>query len=296
MRRFSCFFGVLAIAACFWLAPSAEASGILESGWENAFEKEGALVKPGEGDSITLVRNIFFERILPQFKYLFAFVSILVWTVYVLLMITSAGSEEQVSKNRQNLLWGAFGFLTISLAVMIGEVFAPTRPDADVIDIVGAQLFAQKIVGFIQLFLTPIAVAMIAYAGIKLIIGGGDDKEPGNAKKILAWGLTGLVIAMVAEPLVNTVFYPGPENAPGTAEQGNFAAILMDVLRFFLSFLAVLVLVSFVLAGAYYLTSFGDESRHKRATSIMLASVLGVVIILMAFVIISAFVPGDEIV
>lgn len=285
----------LFLIAVFFCVPQAEAVDIFDNGWGNVFQDNNTIIEPGEGDSVTLVKNMFFLRILPQFKYLFAFVSILIWTVYVLLIITNAGNEDAISSNRKNLIWSSMGFLTISLAIMIGDVFAPTRATPEIIDMPGAELFFQKIVSIIQLFLTPIAIGMIAYAGIKLVIGGAGDEEPENAKKMLLWGLAGLVIAMVAAPLVNGVFYPGPDAAPGAEEQANFAAILMDVIRFFLYFLGILVLVSFILAGTYYLTSFGDEERHSKARSIMTASLIGIVIILMSFVLISAIVPGDEV-
>lgn len=266
--------------------------GVLGNDWKKVTEKKGVIIKPPEGASpVEAIRFVFFERILPQFKYIFAFVAILVWAVYLLIMVNNAGSESIITEQKKNLLWGVAGFIVISLAVELGNVFAPTRGNAQIIDQPGAQFVLQKVISYIQLLLTPLAIGAIFYAGFLFITSHGNDEQIKKARISFLWGFFGVTIAMVAEPFINTVFYPGPDAHVGQAEQQNFAKQLTDFLRFALTFLGVLAMASFVIAGAYYVTSFGDDGRQKKAKTIIGASILGIIIILSAYALVSALTP-----
>ncbi len=265
--------------------------GVLGDDWDEPFDDIDVMPR-GEGTTpVESIRILFYDRIIPQFKYLFAFVALLIWVVYLLIMVNSAGKEELISEQKKNLYWGIAGFLLISLAVEIGEVFTPTRANTEIIDQPGAELIFTKITAFLQLALTPIAIATVFYAGFKFITASGEEEQITSAKKIFLYGFAGLLVAMFADPLVRTVLYPA-DQAPGDDEVTSFAVQMVGLLRFILTFLGVVAMATFLVAGGYFVTSFGDEDRHRKAKEIIGGSLLGIVIILSAFAIVSAFNPS----
>jgi hypothetical protein len=64
----------------------------------------------------------------------------------------------------------------------------------------GLTLLLLKVTNFILIFIGGIAVAMIIYAGIKIVTGG--EEGIGEAKKIILYAAGGLIAALVADAVV----------------------------------------------------------------------------------------------
>jgi len=102
-------------------------------------------------------------------------------------------------------LLAGYGGTDLIQAQLISEVDAPegvvSNPD-----------FRGVIVTFINYFLTfvgLIAVAFIIWAGVLMIIDGGDEESVGKAKKILIWAAVGLLLVMLSFAIVNFVIRAG---------------------------------------------------------------------------------------
>lgn len=53
-------------------------------------------------------------------------------------------------------------------------------------------------IGYFATLIMIIAVAMILYAAFKFITAGDDEEAVGSARKILTWGVVGLIVAFLA--------------------------------------------------------------------------------------------------
>jgi MFS family permease len=222
---------------------------------------------------------------------LFAFIAILVWTIYVMILLASSGNEETISQQRNNFAWGIVGMILVSLAVGLGEVFTPLSNGQDIIDQPGAQRTFQKIVAFLQMAITIISIIIIFFAGFLFVRSQGDEDSINSAKKYLAWSFIGIIVAVVSVPLVNNVFYPSDETL-GDAEIKELANEAGGLLRFFLTFLGVGAMATLVIAGFFYITSFGDDERQEKAKNIIIGSIVGIIVILSAYPIVALFVPN----
>lgn len=65
--------------------------------------------------------------------------------------------------------------------------------------------FAARVVGFLLEIIGGLAVAILIYAGIILIASRGSDEKFTEAKKIAMWALVGLVLAIIADGVLNYV-------------------------------------------------------------------------------------------
>ena len=266
--------------------------GILDPHYNKVFESNDELIKPQDGSTVQELDRLFYKNIIPIIKYIFLFVSMLYWALYSVGFIVSRGNEEEITANRKNLLFGLLGFVFISLAIQLGDIFSPLGRGAELIDQEGAKEEVRKITAYLQLALTSISIAMLFYAAVKFITARGEDDQIDSAKKIFLWSLVGLVITMLAVPLVENIFYPAPNSQLGNEEIGNFSSEFAGFLKFALMFLAVLAFVSFIISGIYFITSFGNEEQQGKAKTILWASILGIIIILTSYTIIRTFVPS----
>lgn len=73
-------------------------------------------------------------------------------------------------------------------------------------------------------------------------------------------------------------------NAKGTEVTVN--SVIYKVIKFVLSFLAALAVVIIIISGFIYITSGGDESRIKLARSWLVYAIVGLVVVLLAWVIV----------
>jgi len=290
-QRISVFFFALLAAIFLCVSFSIANADPLGDDWEKNIEDVPGFVQPGGGDFAEEVQRLFYNNLLPTFKYLFAFVAILIWIIYVATILFASGNEETISEQRKNLGWGVMGMLLVSMAVSLGDVFTPLNNAQDIIDQQGAQTQFQKIIAFLQMSITIISVATIFYAGFLFVRSQGEEEKIDESKKYLTWSTIGIIIAMIAEPLVNNVFYPA-DQTPGAEEIANLAEETGGLLRFFLAFLGVGATATLVIAGFYYITSFGDDERQEKAKNIIIGTATGIVVILSAYVIVTLFVPS----
>lgn len=63
--------------------------------------------------------------------------------------------------------------------------------------------------------------------------------------------------------------------------------VLLNILNFLLSVAGIVGIIGLVVAGIWYLTAAGDEGRIRLAKKAALASVIGLIVILSAYVIVS---------
>ena len=73
----------------------------------------------------------------------------------------------------------------------------------------------------------------------------------------------------------------------------KFSEYVQDVIVYLLSFLALLVVILIIWAGFLILTAAGDEERVKKAKSIIVYALAGLLIIFMAWAI-TSFILGDK--
>lgn len=84
------------------------------------------------------------------------------------------------------------------LAANIGDVPDTGGPG----DLAGA---LQSVINFIMLLLGSIAVLVIVIAGVRMIVGGGDEGERSKARDAIIYAVVGLIIVLIASAIVNFV-------------------------------------------------------------------------------------------
>ena len=93
--------------------------------------------------------------------------------------------------------------------------------------------------------------------------------------------------AMLTLPAVTMAQYSKPTNSQGLASDANINDTLTTVLNYVLGFLAVLSILMIVIAGIMYITSGGDEARVDKAKSWLTYAIIGLIVALLGFVIVS---------
>lgn len=157
--------------------------------------------------------------------------------------------------------------------------------------------FLKYVMTFVGGLIGFIAIATIVYGGIRMITANGNDKVITDAKNVIVYTIVGFGASVLAYAGVlsiltflgvkstrpedpNTVFNPF-----GNLSLQTFAAsILANIIKIS----GLIALVMLIWYGFRYLTARGDEGQTKKAKTGILWTLVGLVVIISAYIIVSA--------
>lgn len=77
-------------------------------------------------------------------------------------------------------------------------------------------------------------------------------------------------------------------NEAGIPDRGSAEEILVDIINWLLAISAIVALGALIWGGFSYITSLGDEKKVDKAKNIIKYAVIGLIVILLSFVILTA--------
>lgn len=103
-------------------------------------------------------------------------------------------------------------------------------------------------------------------------------------------GAFAFVVAVMAVPMVAFgQWSTGDTNAKsGGTPDASVYDIIRTTMNYLLAILGFLAIIAFVIAGILYLTAAGDEKRMGTAKNAMFYAIMGVIVALVGYVIVSA--------
>ncbi len=229
----------------------------------------------------------------------------IVWNAIVL--ITAEGSDERVEDGKRGVTWGALGLMfalmadTVILDVLYGGrgfEAATALDDSESINNsieAGTQLTLDMLQWLKGLIIIG-AVGFTIYSGIRMISALGNEEEITSQRTTFLWIGLGIIIILLNDVIIREVLYPrilgddfavtyAPDSVRGISEA-------VALIRYFLQFMALIAFLAFLYGGGKMVTSFGNDEQVEDGKKILYGAIIGIVVVLMSFVIVSTFVSG----
>lgn len=128
-------------------------------------------------------------------------------TISGIRMITAGGNEETINKQKSSLVSSGIGILVLLLAGnIVDAIYVVESPT--VIRAAESTRIVSEIGGLIRLilaFLAPLAVVFTIFSGYLYLVSFGNEEQLNQAKRMLAGGITGIIIIYSAFAIVNTL-------------------------------------------------------------------------------------------
>lgn len=135
-------------------------------------------------------------------------------------LITSAGDEETIGKQKKRIMWSVVGLIVAGISEFAVKGVLFPEGGAKGIDVLAAQKLVYNFTNFVAAFIGAGAFAMFFYGGYLYVLSYGNEEQTGKAKKIIIGAIIGIIVALAAYGIVSTVisYSPGREtiNLPGT--------------------------------------------------------------------------------
>ena len=198
--------------------------------------------------------------------------------------IMARGDTERLSSLKEQFAWIILGLGVISVAEFVGYDVFDVSNGNDVLEGGSANSFKIKVIEIVR-FLEYIAGGLMLInaliSGYGLIMGGEEDEAISKEKQFLKSFLMGTGFILLAEVIVRALSF---ENIQESSE--ILITEISGLVNFSLSFIGIVATAMLVMAGFYYVISFGDEEQMGRAKKMIIASIAGIVIAFSAYTII----------
>ncbi len=143
-----------------------------------------------------------------------------------------------------------------------------------------------------------IASFFILFGGFQYMTGGGNAGMIEKARKTILNAVIGLIIALGSVAIVNLLFSGIFGDTDGTTVNGVNGIIdltgqelLANILNLTYFIAGVVAVIVIIISGLSYATSSGDSGKLARAKNLITYSIVGIIIVLVAFTI-TGFVTG----
>lgn len=258
---------------------------------------------PTEGDAVSGAKSLV-EKLGGRVKVVIGAVAILIIVIAGVKLVVSNGNEEEFTKQSTTLIWGIIGLFVIGLAGEISTIFSVSAGSDLLSDpseaIHKSRLFnntVQIVMTFMKYIIGSLSVIFIIRSALRLITVGGNDDEVQKDKKSIGYGVLGLVVILMADPIINKVFFkvdtdafPGLKAVRPGIDSKRLVEEIAGVVNVVAAITGPIALLALVGAGLMYTLAAGDEERSGKAKKIIQWAIIGIVIIYGSFGIVSTFI------
>jgi len=211
-------------------------------------------------------------------KSIIIFVALVIFGIFTMLNIVSAQTLDQFNNaNSKNQNASGGGTTSIKFDNPIGA--------KDLIEVLNKLLTSLKGV------VITVAIIFIVIGGLMYMMSGGNEKTITRAKACVAGAVIGLAIVLAAPIFLREVLtiFGGANsgvNTRGLEGSLSLKDVVTRILNLLLSVLGIIAIISLVIGGGMYLTSYGDEKRIETAKKIVTYAIMGIVIALASIIIV----------
>lgn len=152
-------------------------------------------------------------------------ISVLMIVIAGFRMVTSGGKEETIGKAKKQITYAIVGIVIIGMAEFVIKGIVFPAQGTRISNLMMAQMLIVNLTNFASSFIATIAIAYLMYGGYLYVTGFGKEENPAKAKKVFTTAIIGILIAMAAYGIINTVIQLQPLQDTGTQQQTQDAAV-----------------------------------------------------------------------
>ncbi len=255
-------------------------------------------------------------------RYLLTAVAIALMLFAGFKMVTSQGKEEAWTQAKATMVWSIIGLALVGLSGEIVRIFAvgkcaelgmlPSSNNVGCIEggflknpqsiIQRTTIFnksVQYIITFLKYLIGSVTILMLARNAIRMASNTGGDELEKDKKNIVA-SLLGLMLIIIADPIINNVFfsidktrYPSVGGAVVSVNYAQGVGEIIGFTNFLVTIITPIAILVVLAGGIMYMTSGANAENQKKATKMITLALISLVLIYGAFAIVSTIISGQ---
>lgn len=218
-------------------------------------------------------------------------------------MVTANGDETKTTQSRQSILYIIAGLVVILLIEQVVTIIfgAPGAIRGLTTNNIALSNEVAGILGFIRTLIGTLVMLFIIINGFKTIVSQGDEEKIKNERRAIGWSVAGVVVVLINEFIINNIFLQplnrqraGETDAITANNVSNLINLMGTVMQFILGFVGLIAFAATVYAGASMILNYGNEEQVQKSRKLLMNALIGIVIILSAFAIVSTLIKFDQ--
>ena len=223
----------------------------------------------------------FWGFMFPIMRIIFIGIALISFFYYSVQLLLSRQEESAISEAKSAYEMAIFGCGIVMLTTLLVETFTPGIPGPFVKDAPLKTGLGQVIL-YLKLALAAVVLMRITIQAVRLILLEGQaEGELEKQKKQFMNGLFGVAAILLANSLVSAAF-------PGAAGAAILATELVGIANFLLQLAGVAAVIA-VIVGGFMLIISVDEGLKDKAKKTIQSAIIGLVVIMCAYVIVNYF-------
>lgn len=211
-------------------------------------------------------------------------------------MIFAQGDESRISEQKTSITYAVIGLAAILLIDRAITIIYGVPGVERGITTTGEGLNTEilGVVSFIKALIGAIAMLMIVVSGVRTIASQGEEEEITNQKKSVLWIIIGIVLIVISQFVVNNLYIEPVTRQLGGETQAitqsnviNLINLFGTVTQFVLGFTGIVAFAALIYGAASMVANYGNDETVESAKKIIKNALIGIVIILSAFAIVS---------
>jgi len=218
----------------------------------------------------------------------------IIWIVIAgIRMVMASGNEETIKEQKSSIIYAMIGLaIVLILERIIVLVYGVPGVERGVVPEAGAMIDAEILgfVSFIKALIGAVAILMVIISGYKTIAAAGEEEKLTEQKRSVLWIAIGLVIIVVNQLFVENLYNRPVRETGGAITTGNVENIIAAIgrlLQFILGFVGLVAFAAMIYGAASMIANYGNDEMVQKAKNIIKNAIIGIIIILSAFAIVS---------
>ncbi|MDD4351456.1 MAG: hypothetical protein PHU71_00535 [Candidatus Gracilibacteria bacterium] len=228
--------------------------------------------------------------------WLFAFVAIAFLIIAGYKYLTAGGDEEQIKKAKGSVIYSIVGMVIVTLSYAIVNVFkklqtspSPDTPFSTEPFTTEAKNFINTLLSGLMYVTAPIAVLLIIVGAYMFLTAAGDEEKIKKGKASIGYSIVGLVVIILSRTIVRIFFAEGgPADLGGRqVDLSGAKGLINSIVNFATGFVGGLAILMLIYAGFLWITAQGEDDQIGKAKKIILYAILGLIIIIFSYSIVT---------
>lgn len=231
-------------------------------------------------------------------------IATIIMFVLVFRLLFWENSDEEATKFKNGIIWTAVWLVVMQISFVFYKVMFDTWANS----ITALNLSESIIEPFIKLLMTGASFVFIAvaiYAFYKIVTANGDEDAVSKGKMTIFYGILWFIVIKFTNVLVestygkikcgnSSIFQVSPINCIEPPKLEGAMKILTTIINWVNGFLGIIVVLLIIYAGFLIMTGRGDEEKSTKAKSILLYALIGFIVLVASYMILTFFILPES--
>ncbi len=274
--------------------------------WENSDDKFIDIAEDIDGNVGFFNTLIEIAKSLKNLFYAIAGIFFLIITIR---LIFASNTDEELWKFKKWVIWITVGLIVMQLALSFVTIGFDQGVSAEIGENI-IFVIVQPMLLLLQTLASIFFMAVAIFSFYRLITANGNEESAKSGKMSILYAIIGFMIVRFAGTIVNA-FYGQVNCSDGSsggqivatnekicrneAEFSEWINLIMSIITWLNSFVALVVMLMIIYAWAQILLSGGDEEKIKKWKQALIYIAIGIVILAINYLILTFFfaIPAD---